>query len=150
MMAIFNGSFEVSLRILMILYVTQDRMSMDRIVAMDFIAVYGKDFGVSEDNLHGENNYRFSEYAARRQIMSQAIKELVIRNYIMPHVNKKGFCYSLSDDGKSFCESLNDEYANVYKANLYRANTLFSEHSDRKIIQCINEYAVGMFGGDAQ
>lgn len=150
MIAIFNSLFEISLRILMILYVTQDRMSMDRIVAMDFIAVYGKDFGVSKNNLHGENNYRFSEYAARRHIMSQAIKELVIRNYIVPHVNKKGFCYSISDVGKLFCESLNDEYANVYKSNLESANTLFLNYSDRKIMQCINQYAVGMFGGDAK
>lgn len=150
MMTIFNSSFEVSLRILLILYVTQDKISVDRIVAIDFIAVYGKDFGVSEDNLHGDNNYRFSEYAARRQMVSQAIKELVINNYIIPHVNKKGFCYSISDDGKSFCESLNDEYANVYKSNLERASKKFSSYSDRKMVQQINEYAVGMFGGDVQ
>ena len=150
MIGIFNSLFEISLRILMILYVTKDKMTIDRIVAMDFITVYGKDFGVSEENLHGENNYRFSEYAARRHIMTQAIKELVIRNYIVPHANKKGFCYSISEDGKLFCESLNDEYANVYKSNLKRANTMFLNYSDRKIMQCINEYAVGMFGGDAQ
>ncbi len=59
---IFNTSFEVSLRILIILNTVQTRLSIDRITALDFIAIYGKDFGVSEYNLHGDNDYRFSEY----------------------------------------------------------------------------------------
>ena len=148
MINVFNSSFEVSLRILIIMYVTCEKMSVDRIVAMDFITIYGKDFGVSEDNLHGDNNYRFCEYAARREIVSCAIKELVLKNYIVPHVNKSGFCYSISDDGKAFCESLNDEYANVYKLNIERANKMYGDYSDRKIVQQINEFAVCKLGGD--
>ena len=45
---IFNTTFEVSLRILIVLNVTQTRLSIDRVSAMDFMAIYGKDFGVSE------------------------------------------------------------------------------------------------------
>ena len=45
---IFNTSFEVSLRILIILNTVQTRLSIDRITDLDFIAIYGKDFGVSE------------------------------------------------------------------------------------------------------
>ena len=79
---IFNTSFEVSLRILIILNTVQTRLSIDRITDLDFIAIYGKDFGVSEYNLHGDNDYRFSEYTSKREIVSQAIKELVLRGYV--------------------------------------------------------------------
>lgn len=41
---IFNTSFEVSLRILIILNTVQTRLSSDRITALDFIAIYGKLF----------------------------------------------------------------------------------------------------------
>ena len=111
---IFNTAFEVSLRVLIILNVTKKNLSIDRISALDFIIIYGKDFGVSEYNLHGDNNYRFSEYALKRKIISESLKNLVLMGYILPHCNKSGFTYSISKSGISFCQSLNDDYAENY------------------------------------
>lgn len=130
---IFNTSFEVSLRILIIVNTVQTRLSIDRITDLDFIAIYGKDFGVSEYNLHGDNDYRFSEYTSKREIVSQAIKELVLRGYITPHCNKSGFNYSISKEGVAFCESLNDKYAEDFIEIVKKANVLFLDYSDRKL-----------------
>lgn len=145
---VFNTPFEMSLRILLILNTAQSKLSIDRITALDFISIYGRDFGVSEYNLHGDNSYRFSEYATKREIVSQAIKELVLRNYIKPHCNKSGFAYNISMSGMSFCESLNDEYAECYTDIIKKAIVIFLKFSDRKLIHCINEYAIAMFGGE--
>lgn len=144
---IFNTSFEVSLRILIILNTVQTRLSSDRITALDFIAIYGKDFGVSEYNLHGDNDYRFSEYTSKREIVSQAIKELVLRGYITPHCNKSGFNYSISKEGVSFCKSLNDKYAEDFTDIVKKTDSLFFEYSDRELIYIINEYAINMVRG---
>lgn len=144
---IFNTPFEVSLRILIVLNVTDARLSVDRISALDFITIYGKDFGVSEYNLHGDNDYRFSEYASKREIVSQALKNLVLMGYILPHCNKSGFTYSISKSGISFCKSLNDEYAENYSIIAKKTHTIFSSYSDRKIIYTINDYAISGFGG---
>ena len=129
MSEIFNSSLEISLRMLIILNTVQSRLSVDRIAALDFISIYGKDFGVSEYNLHGDNDYRFSEYTSKREIVSQALKELVLRGYIIPHCNKSGFNYSISKSGTMFCESLNDKYAEdftdiVKRLIHYSSNTL--------------------------
>lgn len=105
---IFNTAFEVSLRVLIILNVTKKNLSIDRISALDFIIIYGKDFGVSEYNLHGDNNYRFSEYALKRKIISESLKNLVLMGYILPHCNKSGFTYSISKSGISFKDWQND------------------------------------------
>ena len=145
---IFNTSFEVSLRILIILNTVQTRLSIDRITALDFMAIYGKDFGVSEYNLHGDNDYRFSEYTSKREIVSQAIKELVLRGYITPHCNKSGFNYSISKEGVAFCESLNDKYAEDFIEIVKKAKVLFLDYSDRKLIHCINKYAIAMLRGE--
>ncbi len=147
MTEIFNTPFEVSLRILIALNVSDARLSVDRISALDFITIYGKDFGVSEYNLHGDNDYRFSEYASKREIISQAVKNLVLMRYILPHCNKSGFTYSISKSGISFCESLNNEYAEKYSAIAKNTHTVFSSYSDRKIIYTINKYAISRFGG---
>lgn len=147
MTEIFNTPFEVSLRILIVLNVTNSRLSVDRISALDFITIYGKDFGVSEYNLQGDNDYRFSEYASKRKIVSQAIKSLVLMGYVLPHCNKSGFTYSISKTGISLCRSLNNEYAEKYSAIAKNAHDIFSSYSDRKMIYTINDYAIAGFGG---
>ena len=144
---IFNTTFEMSLRILIALNVTQTRLSIDRISALDFISIYGKDFGVSGYNLHGDNSYRFSEYAVKREIISESLKNLVLIGYVLPHCNKSGFTYSISESGISFCQSLNDEYAEKYAAIAKKAHNIFSSYSDRKLIHMINDYAISDFGG---
>lgn len=145
---IFNSLFEVSLRMLIILDTVQSRLSIDRITALDFIAIYGKDFGVSEYNLHGDNDYRFGEYPSRRKMISQAIKELALRGYIMPHCNKSGFNYSISKNGMMFCKSLNDKYAEDFTDIVKKVNLQYLEYSDRKLARLINEYAVTRLGGE--
>lgn len=144
---IFNTTFEVSLRILIVLNVAKARLSIDRITALDFITIYGKDFGVSEYNLQGDNDYRFSEYASKREIILTAIKKLVLQGYILPHCNKSGFTYSISEKGISFCLSLNNEYAEKYSFIVKNANAIFLSYSDRKIIYTINDYAICGIGG---
>lgn len=99
---IFNTPFEVSLRMLIIMNIVKNRVTAERVTALDFISTYGKDFGVSEYNLHGDNSFRFSEYALKRRIVSEAIKELVLKGYINPHCNKNGFNYSISKKGQTF------------------------------------------------
>ena len=146
MSEVFNSSFEISLRILIILNTVQSRLSIDRITAIDFISIYGKDFGVSEYNLHGDNDYRFSEYTSKREIASQALKELVLKGYIIPHCSKNGFSYSISKNGTVFCESLNDKYADDFTDIVKRTNLLFLKYSDRKLVHSINEYAITYVG----
>ena len=148
MSEIFNSSLEISLRMLIILNTVRSRLSVDRIAALDFISIYGKDFGVSEYNLHGDNDYRFSEYTSKREIVSQALKKLVLGGYIIPHCNKSGFNYSISRSGTMVCESLNDKYAEDFTNIVKKTNSLFLERSDRKLIRCINEYAINMAGGN--
>ncbi len=144
---IFNTPFEVSLRIIIIMNIVKNRISSERITALDFISTYGKDFGVSEYNLHGDNSFRFSEYTLKRKIISESIKELVLKGYINPHCNKNGFSYSISKNGISFCETLNDDYADEFAVIVSKAIEVYQNYSDRKLAHCINECAVAMFGG---
>lgn len=79
---LFNSPFELSLRVLIILNTAQLRLTIDKIVAYDFISTYSSDFGISESNLHGNNSYRFSEYTTKRIIITQSIKNLVLEGFI--------------------------------------------------------------------
>lgn len=147
---IFNTPFEVSLRILIILNTLKNRVSSERITALDFISTYGKDFGVSEYNLHGDNSFRFSEYTLKRNIISESLKELVLKGYVNPHCNKSGFSYSISKSGTDFCNALNDNYAEEFTAIVNKSNEMYQNYSDRKLVHCINEYAITIAGGKQQ
>lgn len=147
MNCIFNTSFEVSLRVILILNVTKSKLTFDKITALDFISIYGQEFGVSEYNLHGDNEYKFSEYTTKREITSKSIKRLILKGYILPHFYKSGFKYSISKKGVNFCKKLNDDYQKKFIEIVEKSNGVFCKYSDRELIKMINNHAISKFGG---
>lgn len=111
---IYNSIFEIELRILLLLeHSKQDFLSSDMIAALDFITVYGKEFGVSKINLHGDNRFKFSELPSRREKVYQSIKELVKKNMIDIDISK-GFKFQINENGYNFIEKLESNYAIEY------------------------------------
>lgn len=145
---VFNTPFEIALRVLIILNTAKVKLSIDRITCFDFISTYGVDFGVSEYNLHGNNKYRFGEYAIKRAIVSKSLKRLVLKGYIKPFCSKNGFSYYISESGSSFCQSLHDDYADSLESIVNNTISVFSEFSDRRLTCFINENAIAMLGGN--
>ena len=74
-----GSTFEISLRILLLLNEAHEAaLDEQQIGAVDFISVYAADFGLLDENLHGYSNYRFSEYPARKHLVSSALKGLLL------------------------------------------------------------------------
>ena len=144
---LFNTTFEISLRVMLVLNASLEQLSIGKITAFDFIANYGIDFSVSESNLHGNNRMRFSEYATRREIVGQAIKSLVLLGYVAPRYGKDGFSYSLTYEGKLFCQELNDEYATKYSTVMNKVLSQYANNSEVELVNKINHRAITMLGG---
>lgn len=110
----YNSVFEIELRIMLLLeHSKQDFLSSDMIAALDFITVYGKEFGVSEENLHGDNRFKFSELPSRREKVFQALKELVKKNMVDIDLSK-GFKFQINNKGYQFIEKLEGSYSIEY------------------------------------
>lgn len=148
MTEIFNTEFEVSIRLLVLLDTIGLKVTATRAAFLDFVSTYGKNFGVTSENLHGDNGYSFSEYAARKRIVDSALKSLVLKEYARPLYSRSGFAYKITKAGKLFCEQLNDEYADSYRENVQRAQKYFIKYSDRELMKYINKYAVEKLKGD--
>ena len=143
---LFNSRHEISYRILLLLSVCkEDRLSIDRIAALDFIAIYGVDFGISEKNLHGTNSFRFSEYAGRRHLINDGIRALVVSGYVHFYPRRQGFLYGIPEEGLSFCGRLHDDYAKTYIENALRAVNFSKKHSDRELAKIICNYSILRF-----
>ena len=110
----FNTPFEMELRILMLLMHSPfDSLNRDQLVCYDFICCYGKDYGVTDFNLHGDSSYKFGEIASRKELVDMAIKELVLSGLINA-VMDKGFKYEINDNGIRYINSLDNTYGDNY------------------------------------
>ena len=118
-----------------------DRFSEDMFVVLDFMAVYGHEFIDDLENLHGNNSFKFSEITARRQVVREAVKKLVLDGFLIPIVDN-GFRYSISDIGKKYADSFESSYALQYKNNLHEIYQHFSNFDEDKLYSLVREKAV--------
>ena len=139
---IFNTTFEISIRVLLLLSLVKNKgLTLDGIITADFIANYSKEFGLSNNNLHGDNEFSFSELSARRVSVQNAIKDLVLENMIKVSYSKYGFQYSITDRGQTFCNNLTSDYASEYKDYAKKAVTYMDSMDDIEILNLINQKA---------
>lgn len=139
---IFNTTFEIALRVLLELYVTEEAMPLDRIAASDFITIYASDFGISSKNLHGINEFNFSEYSIRRELFQNALKDLLLNEEVRLHTSEDGFTYSITEKGISICEEMTTQYAADYINAAYKTQVFISNKNTLEVLDLINQTAL--------
>ncbi len=142
MNSIFNSDLELSLRILLTLYTSDKELNVDEILLSDFITVYSFEFGLDNSNLHGINEFSYSELAARREQFISAIKTLALNKYIIFTVNSSGFSYKISELGESTCDSMTTDYAFAYINSSIRAHEYMNNKTTTELLTYINQMAM--------
>lgn len=104
----------MAVRILLLLGISNNYLSADKILCLDFIICYPEDYGFKFDNLHGINMYKLSEIANRRKLVHNSIKSLVTKGMIQAKVDK-GYIFCITTCGKKFVDSLTSEYSKEYR-----------------------------------
>lgn len=142
MTSVYNSINEIKLRILLLLETsTQEYLSSDMIAALDFITVYGKEFGVSDKNLHGDNRFKYSELPSRREIVSMAIKSLVVEGMLDISL-KNGFEYQINNKGYKYINSFETEYSNEYSKNASLACEKYGDMEEAELFKMIQSKSV--------
>lgn len=139
MNVLFNSLFENSLRLLLLLDVYDLPQTLDTLYAVDFITVYGETFGISNLNINGDNEYKYSEFVSRRENVKEALRDLVLNGTVQAVGYKGGMSYIITPEGEDFCHSLNSEYAVEYRKNAEAAVRATAGKSERAIISMINK-----------
>jgi hypothetical protein len=143
MAKMFNTPFEVSLRILLTFESAPLQWwTADRIAACDFITVYGGDFGIADENLHGENSYKYSEFTLRRELVKEALKIMVSRQYVDVKSTNNGFMYALGKLGGDYCAELDSGYAESYRELSKMVYKQMLEKTDREVMGLINRNSI--------
>ena len=135
---LFNSILENALRLLILLDENIMPQTLDRIYVMDFIATYSHSFGIGEYDLNGENPFKFSEFASKRELIAESLKELVLRGLAVPVNLNTGFTYVISADGEELCETLISEYATEYRIAVGKVIPAISDKDERELIHMVN------------
>ncbi len=138
MIKIFNSAFENSLRMVLLLNEYEEPQLLERLYTTDFIAIYGKDFNIAQENLNGDNDYKYSEFQSRKVVCTKALKELVLNGLIIPIKDDKGILYQINGFGKQYAESLQSEYAIEYRKCAKAAREYIDKYTDRQVVSMIN------------
>lgn len=141
MTKIFNSVFEMQLRILLLLSQSKRPFSKEEIVDYDFITVYGADFGIGDDNLHGENRLKYGEFASRHELAWIALKQLVVDGAVLV-VTKDGFTYKISPEGMKHINALESAYAVDYRETARKVLQKYINYSEEDLDRIINEKTV--------
>lgn len=149
MIKVFNTTFENSLRMLLLLSGFQKPELLDRLYITDFLAVYGKDFNITQENLNGDNDFKYSEFQSRKELCRKALKDLVVNGMVTPHKDGSGILYELTDAGNQFAESLQSEYATEYRQCAKAARAYISNYSNRQAIAMINQLSTDSVRSDS-
>jgi len=151
MSKVFNTSFETSLRAMLILaQYKNEAKSVDMIAAIDFTTIYGSSMGYTDTDLHGQNSFGFSEYAARRELIANALKDLVMRGVACIERTRDGVLYKISKDGFDktvipLC--MKNEFAMAYMDSLSKVIRFVKGKTEQQIIAKINEKTTRKTGG---
>lgn len=133
-----GSTYEMSLRILILLNEFSDYQFDEFLISeIDFIAVYGEDFGLLDENLHGYGNYRFSEYSARKSIVFDTLNILVLKGLVTFIPNSNGFQYQIASLGQAISQKLSGEYADEYRLAVHTVADYYSMNSS-SMLQDIN------------
>ena len=136
---IFNTPFENMLRILLLTETVNKPMNIDRMAALDFICIFGKKCRVLDKNLHGDNEFGFSEFTTKRERITEAAKLAVKNNFLTVENAKDGFLYGINARGKQVTKELQSPYARSYVIGAKIVNSRFSSYSDEEILQYISD-----------
>lgn len=101
--SVLNTPYEASLRVLLMLSVDDVPRTSEMIAIMDFIATYGKQFGISDLNLLGDNRYKFGEYTMRRAMVEKAVNILIAGGMLDIYSKNSRFKFKINDEGLDYC-----------------------------------------------
>ncbi len=138
MQKIFNSIFENELRLILIISVFNEPQNADMLYAADFLSVYGKVFNLSDNDLNGDNQYKFSEFVSRRSLVYKVLREMALYGLVTPIPTKAGIVYQITETGKNLSESLSSEYAVQYRETAKKVVNAIIGKSEIEIISQIN------------
>ena len=113
---LFNTTFEISLRLLLLLSVSADPLDLDTLVCLDLFVTNAKEYGFGDENLNGDGLCPRESAGHRRKVFRAGIAELSGQGLINVVSDKNGISYSINLFGQIAVGDFDSDYAKEYEA----------------------------------
>ena len=111
----FNSVYETSMRLVLLLNTFDCPLSSEELFVFDFIATYGKEFGLTDVSLNGDSEFTLSKATLRRKRVMEAVSYLVRNGYITFIAEKNETKYELTKRGNGLYKKISQSgYSEKY------------------------------------
>ena len=90
----------------MLLFVFNAPLSSEELFVFDFVATYGKEFGLTDVSLNGDSEFTLSKATLRRKRVMESISYLVRNGYITLFAGENETKYELAERGNEFYKKI--------------------------------------------
>ena len=112
---VFNSVYETSMRLVLLLNTFDCPLSSEELFVFDFIATYGKEFGLTDVSLNGDSEFTLSKATLRRKRVMEAVSYLVRNGYITFIAEKNETKYELTKRGNGLYKKISQSgYSEKY------------------------------------
>ena len=113
--SVFNSVYETSMRLVLLLNTFDCPLSSEELFVFDFIATYGKEFGLTDVSLNGDSEFTLSKATLRRKRVMEAVSYLVRNGYITFIAEKNETKYELTKRGNGLYKKISQSgYSEKY------------------------------------
>lgn len=132
-MKILNSTFEVALRLLAILSTCKRKMSVERLAAYSYFALYLSDLVEEEASLHPEIPYRSSSYIKSKEVILPAIELLMSKGLVSCTFNRMSINFFITELGVALYDQMEGSYKLNLEANIHKAHELMKKKTDKAL-----------------
>lgn len=90
----------------MLLFAFDAPLSPEELFVFDFVATYGKEFGLTDVSLNGDSEFTLSKATLRRKRVMESISYLVRNGYITLIAEENETKYELAERGNEFYKKI--------------------------------------------
>lgn len=130
---ILNGTFEVAMRLLTILSTCSKPMTVERLSAYSYFALYLSDLDKDEESLHPAIPYRNASYINSRDVILQALELLLSKGVAVCDFTNRSIKFSATNLGTMLNAQIEGSYKNNLVNNILKADKLLGHQSDKQL-----------------
>ena len=104
---------------------------------LDFFTIYSLNYGLGDENINGNNDFRLNDLMLQPRLFKNSIKELVLEGLAKSINNSNGVSFIITDLGRSLCANMRSDYSTAYRKNALNAYEKFNNAS----LSALKEYA---------
>lgn len=94
------------MRLVLLLFAFDAPLSSEELFVFDFVATYGKEFGLTDVSLNGDSEFTLSKATLRRKRVMEAVSYLVRNGYITLIAEQNETKYELTERGNEFYKKI--------------------------------------------